>query len=268
MKKTYMSLAVAAAILVGPSIVNAQAAKGVAAVVNGENIMVAEIKKAYEDNPQIKAQAKFEDFYAKALEVFVNAKIVLQEAEKSKIRDTKEYKEQVKLAQDDLARKLYMEKAALAKVSDSEVKKLYDQYKSEFKSVKEVKAKHILVDDEAKAKEIIAKIKKGEKFDELAKQHSKDQPELGYFTAELMVPEFSKAAFAMKKGAVSETPVKTQFGYHIIEVQDTRNTKPLSMKEVEGQLKIMIAQGEAAKIVESLQKSAKIEAYSADGKKL
>lgn len=126
---------------------------------------------------------------------------------------------------------------------------MYNDYKSKFESQKEVKAKHILVDSEAKAKEVIAKLKKGEDFVKLANEYSKDQVELGYFTEDMMVPEFSKAAFSMDKGEFSKTPVKTEFGYHVILVEDVRASKPLELKEIEPQLKNMVTQQVIAKIL-------------------
>jgi peptidyl-prolyl cis-trans isomerase C len=155
------------------------------------------------------------------------------------------------------------------KVTDEEVKKLYDEYTSKFESQKEVKAKHILVDTEEKAKEVIAKLKKGEDFEKLASQYSKDQvADLGYFTKEMMVPEFSKAAFSMNKGQYSKTPVKTEFGYHVILVDDARASKPIELKEVEAQLKNMVTQKVVAEIFEELRNSAKIEKYTLEGEEI
>jgi peptidyl-prolyl cis-trans isomerase C len=142
---------------------------------------------------------------------------------------------------------------------------LYDEYTSKFESQKEVKAKHILVDTADKAKEVIAKLKKGGDFVKLAQEYSRDQVDLGYFTKEVMVPEFSNAAFAMNKGEYSKTPVKTEFGYHVILVEDVRASKPLSLKDVEPQLKNMVTQQVVAQIFEDLVKNAKVEKFTLEG---
>ena len=92
--------------------------------------------------------------------------------------------------------------------------------------------------------------------------------DLGYFTKEMMVPEFSDAAFAMNKGEYSKTPVKTQFGYHVIFLDDARASKPLELKEVEPQLKNMVTQKVVEEIFNDLRKSAKIEKYTLDGEKI
>ncbi len=239
--------------------------KGVAAKINGELVYINDLKQSYADHPQIKDRVSFEEFYAKTLDVFVNSKLVYQAAKAAKIEETPEYQRQLVTAKEDLARKLYLEKMVDEKVTDSEIKKLYDEYTSKFESQKEVKAKHILVDTEDKAKEVIAKLKKGGDFVKLAQEYSKDQVDLGYFTKEVMVPEFSDAAFAMNKGEYSKAPVKTEFGYHVILVEDVRASKPLSLKDVEPQLKNMVTQQVVAQIFEDLVKNAKVEKFTLEG---
>ncbi len=239
--------------------------KGIAAKINGEVVYINDLKQSYADHPQIKDRVSFEEFYAKTLDVFVNSKLVYQAAKAAKIEETPEYQRQLVTAKEDLARKLYLEKKVDEKVTDEEIKKLYDEYVSKFESQKEVKAKHILVDTEEKAKEVIAKLKKGEDFVKLAQEYSKDQVDLGYFTKEVMVPEFSDAAFAMNKGEYSKTPVKTDFGYHVILVEDVRASKPLTLKDVEPQLKNMVTQQVVAQIFEDLVKNAKVEKFTLEG---
>lgn len=249
--------------------VYAERNNGVAAVVNGEQITVADIKEAYEQTPQIKAQVSFEEFYNRALEVMINSKLALQAANAANVQTSEEYTKELAAMQDDLARKIYIEQQIAQKVTDAEVKKVYDEYVANFKSEKEIKAKHILVDTKDLAKEIIAKLnKKSASFDELAKKYSKDQADLGYFTAEAMVPEFSQAAFAMKKGTFSQKPVKTEFGYHVILVEDIRDSKPLAFEEVAEQIKGNLSQQAVGQIVADLHKNAQIEKFDLKGKKI
>ncbi|MBQ4399973.1 MAG: peptidyl-prolyl cis-trans isomerase, partial [Alphaproteobacteria bacterium] len=242
---------------------------GVAAVVNGEKITVAEMKDAYDKNPQIKAQASFEDFYAQALDIMVNSKLALQAATKANIQATPEYQKQLAELQDEVARQVYLEKQVEAKVTDEKVKEIYDEYLAKFKPEKEIKAKHILVDEEKLAKDIIAKLNgKKASFDDLAKQYSKDQPELGYFTADVMVPEFSDAAMKMEKNTYSKEPVKTQYGYHVIFVEDIRETKPQPFEAIEDQIKLSLSQQAVADIVKELNDNATIEKFDLEGKKI
>ncbi len=268
MDRKYMALAILSGIILSANNAFAEGKNGIAAVVNGEKITVDEVREAYKANPQLKDRVSFEEFYNKALDGFISGKIVYQQAREAKIEDTPEYKAQLKIAKEELARKIYMEKEVDKKVTDSEIQKLYDEYKETFKSEKEMKAKHILVDNEKTAKDIIAKLKKGEKFNELAKKYSKDKPELGYFTKRVMVPEFANAAFAMKKGEYSKTPVKTQFGYHIIMVEDIRDSKPADLKSIKPQLRAMLAQNTLAESFQETVQNSKIEKYTLDGKAL
>ncbi len=265
MQKKYLALVVMGVSAAFVSNALAAGKDGVAAVVNGEKITVAEVKKAYNDNPEIKEKVKFDEFYPKAVDIFVNSKLVSQAADKEKIKESKEYKEQLETMKDELANKIYIERQVKKKVSDEEVKKLYGDYKKSFKPEKEVKAKHILVDNEKTAKEVIQKLQKGAKFDKLAKEYSKEPADLGYFTKNIMVPEFGEAAFSMKKGEYSKTPVKTQFGYHIIKVEDIRDTKPLELKKVEPQLKAMLSQSAVAGVFQDITSKAKIEKYDLKG---
>lgn len=273
MKKKYVfaATAVVVVLLAGAFTykVYAERNNGIAAVVNGEQITVAEIKEAYAETPQIKTQVSFEEFYNRALEVMINSKLALQAATAANVQASAEYQKELAVMQDDLARKVYIDQQLTKKVTDEEVKKVYDEYVANFKSEKEVKAKHILVDTEDLAKEIIEKLnKKSAKFDDLAKQYSKDQADLGYFTAEAMVPEFSEAAFAMKKGTFSQKPVKTEFGYHVILVEDIRDSKPLAFEAVAEQIKGNLSQQAVGQIVAELHQNAQIEKFDLKGKKI
>lgn len=273
MKKKYVFAATAAIVVLLAGAftykVYAERNNGIAAVVNGEQITVAEVKEAYEGTPQIKTQVSFEEFYNRALEVMINSKLALQAATAANVQASAEYQKELAVMQDDLARKVYIDQQLTKKVTDEEVKKVYDEYVANFKSEKEVKAKHILVDTEDLAKEIIEKLnKKSAKFDDLAKQYSKDQADLGYFTAEAMVPEFSEAAFAMKKGTFSQKPVKTEFGYHVILVEDIRDSKPLAFEAVAEQIKGNLSQQAVGQIVAELHQNAQIEKFDLKGKKI
>lgn len=266
MKNKYLALAIMGVLAVS----NAHAAgkDGIAAVVNGKEIKVEDVKTAYNANPMIKEKTSFDEFYNNTLDIFVDGEVVYQAAVAEKITELPEYDAQLKGLKAELARKIYLDKKVRAAVTDEAVKKLYDDYKSTFKGEKEVKAKHILVDNEAKAKEVIKKLNSEGQFDKLAKEYSKEPADLGYFTKEMMVPEFAEAAFGLKKGQFTKTPVKTQFGYHVILVEDIRDAKPEALKNIEPQLKTMLAKKAMADIIKGLQNNAKIVKYDAQGNQL
>lgn len=243
--------------------------KGVAARVNGEVISVEDIRKGYESNPQIAAQVPFDQFYEKAVDVFVNGKLIYQAAQKSDVEDSAEYKAQLDTAKEDIARKVYLEKTVAEKVTPAAVQDYYDNtYLKEFKSQKEAKAKHILVADEATAKEVIKKLDQKGDFDTLAKEYSKEPAELGYFTKNLMVPEFADAAFALKVGKYSTKPVKTQFGYHVILLEDIRDSEPLPLKTIEPQIQNLLTQKALAATFDKLYDESKIEKFDLEGNKI
>ena len=267
MQKKYAMLAVFSILMLNPMSASAAGKNGVAAEVNGQKVMVSELKQAYEMNPAAQQQLSFEDFYNKFIDVYVNGVMLYQAAEKAGVENSPEYKKQLKVLKEELASKIYLEQQIDKKISQDKIKEVYNEYKSQFKPEKEVKAKHILVSDEKTANEVIAKLKKGEKFDDLAKEYSIDKAaNLGYFTKDVMVPEFSKAAFAMKKGQYSKAPVKTKFGYHVIMVEDSRMTKPAELETVEPQIKMQLSREAANDLFKEINSKAKIVKYSYDGK--
>ena len=242
----------------------------VAARVNGEVITIADIRKGYIDNPQIAEQVPFDEFYEKALDVFVNGKLLYQAAEKENVEALDAYQSQLQTAKEDLARKVYLDKQVEDKVTDAAVAKFYqDEYVAKFVSKKEMSAKHILVDNEKTANEVIAKLNKKGNFDKIAKDYTKDKTvELGWFTEDLMVPEFVDATKALKKGEYTKKPVKTQFGYHIILLLDTRDAKPLPLKDLEPQIRSILSQQVVAETFENLYKNSSIEKFDLSGKQI
>ena len=268
MNKNYIALAVMGLAVLQAGNGFAAGKDGVAATVNGKTISVDDIKAAYETNPTVKEKASFDEFYTRTLDIFVDGEVVYQAAVDAKVTDTPEYQTQLKALKEELARKIYLEKEVRAKVTDSAVRKLYNDYKNSFKGEKEIKAKHILVDSEDKAKEVIARLSEEGNFDKLAKEYSEEPAELGYFTKDMMVPEFSEAAFKLKKGQYTKQPVKTKFGYHVIMVEDIRDAKPQPLKQVERQLRAMLAQKTMGDIIKGLHDKATIVKYDADGEEI
>ncbi len=267
MKTQYIAAAVLSAMLLNPLPAGAEGKNGVAAVVNGEKITVAELKDSYNALPQLKSQISFDQFYSRMVEAKATETAILQAAKKANIESTPEYKKQLDAVKKQVMSNVYIQQQVESKITDNDVKNLYNQYKKEFKPQKEMSARHILVGDEATANDIIAKIKKGESFDQLAKTYSEEKnPNLGYFTKQMMVPEFADAAFRMKKGQYSQKPIKTNFGYHIIIVDDIRDSKPISYQEAEPQLRQALAQKTAQGVLKNILDNAKIEQYQLDGK--
>lgn len=170
-------------------------------------------------------------------------------------------------ARKDIMRNVFIRREAEARITDDMMQKKHAEMKAEGK---QVHARHILVKDEATAKDIIAKIEKGEKFEDLAKAHSLDGTkdkggDLGFFSKGQMVPEFADAAFALKDKEVTKAPVKTQFGYHVIETLERKDAEIPAFDAMKDDLRNMMMQEEGNKVIEDLKAKAKIEIVG-DGK--
>jgi len=165
----------------------------------------------------------------------------------------------------------FLEKEVGPQITDAAVKARFDKEIGSQPAVQEVHARHILVDDEATAKKIIAELKKGADFATLSKQYSKDSAaveqggDLGYFKATDMVPEFSAAAFALKDNEVSPTPVHTQFGWHVIQTLDHRTAAPPTFEQSRDQLRQKMINEAVHKVLAQAQADVTVERFNLDG---
>ena len=161
-----------------------------------------------------------------------------------------------------LIRQLFDDFKAKNPVTDEAAKVEYDKFKSQAAGT-EYRAAHILVEKEDEAKDLIKQIKAGAKFDELAKKHSKDPGsgerggDLDFAKADSYVPEFGQAMAKLQKGEMTEAPVKSQFGWHIIKLEDTREAAFPGFDEVKDQIKQRLEQSKLQEFQESLRKAAK-----------
>jgi peptidyl-prolyl cis-trans isomerase C len=191
--------------------------------------------------------------------------IFMQEAQKRGLDASDDYKAQMELArQTILIRELFADYQKKNPVTDAEVKAEYDKFAAA-NGGKEFKARHILVEKEEDAKKIIADLKKGAKFEELAKKQSKDPGsganggDLDWATPSSYVPEFAEAMTKLKKGETTQAPVKSQFGWHVIRVDDVREAQLPKLEEVKPQIAQQLQQQKLAQFQESLRKNAKVE---------
>jgi peptidyl-prolyl cis-trans isomerase C len=233
------------------------------ATVNGKAIPASRVDQVVKqvvaqgkatDSPQLRDAIKRD---------LIGREVLIQEADKQGVGGRADVKAAI-----DNARQSIIINAMLADyvkknpVTDAQIKAEYDRYKSQV-GEKEYHARHILVGTEDEAKAIIAKLKGGAKFEELAKQ-SKDGTaanggDLDWASPASYVPEFSKAMVALQKGAITDTPVKTQFGYHVIKLEDVRAAKIPPLDEVKQQVQESLQQRKLAAFREELMKKAKIQ---------
>jgi peptidyl-prolyl cis-trans isomerase C len=192
--------------------------------------------------------------------------LVSQEAIKKNLDKAPEVSDQIKLAQQSILANAFVEDYVKNNpVSDDMLKAEYDKVKAQMSGT-EYKASHILVDTKSLADTIIAKLKKNPKlFDSLAKQYSKDPGskihggELGWFDPRGMVPEFAAAVAKLQKGKFTLEPVKTQFGYHVILLEDTRAKQAPTFEQIKPQLAKQVQQQNLKKLVDDMMAKAKIE---------
>jgi peptidyl-prolyl cis-trans isomerase C len=219
----------------------------------------------------------FESFDANVqhniLRGIVTETLLAQQAEKEGLENRPEVKDRLKYArQQVLVQALIHDKTADA-ITDDKLKAEYEKQAKGMGGQDEVHARHILVKTEAEANAIYDQLKKGADFDKLAREKSEDKAsgakggDLGYFTADRMVPDFSKAAFALKKGEISK-PVKTDFGWHIIKVEDRRKSTPPTFDQVKPQLKEQVGNKIMMDYVQDLMKKADVKYLGPDGKPL
>jgi peptidyl-prolyl cis-trans isomerase C len=232
------------------------------AIVNGKAVPKARyeallqqvVKQGQPKTPALEAQVRDE---------VVLREMFVQEAEKSGLTATADYKMQMEFArQTILIRELFAKFQETHPVTDAEIQAEYDKFKAQSNPV-EYRASHILVETEDQAKALIAQIKAGGSFEDIAKKQSKDSGsganggDLGFANPAAYVPEFSQAMVKLKKGEMTDTPVKSQFGYHIILLVETRESTPPSLEELKPQIQQRIAQMKMTKFRDDIRAKTK-----------
>lgn len=222
--------------------------------------------KAFANQPSMKDKSLLEMEPAmreNLIKGYVDTLLVEKAAKEAGVVNTKEYKEKIELMKDQMLQQVYLDSQVKIYVTEAKIKEEYNKFKKEMSSKKEYKASHILVEDEKTAKEIKAKLNKGVKFADLAKEFSKDEGSktkggsLGYFGKGQLVPEFESAVMGLKKGQVS-APVKSQFGYHIILLEDVRNVKVPDLKTIRSQIEGKLRREAFEKVLTDLEKKNKV----------
>ncbi len=245
----------------------------VVAVVNGHKIMKSHIEEAQQLLPRQYQQVPLEQIYPALVDSLIDTHLAAADARTKKMDQDKDFRSRMSRIEEQLLQRMVLEKEMTAAISDEALKKRYDKMVAGMASNEEVHARHILLKTEDDAKAVIKELAKGADFAELAKKKSTGPSgpnggDLGFFGKGQMVPEFEKAAFAMAKGAVSTDPVKTQFGYHVIKVEERRKAEVPKYDAVVEQLRGEISQERGSAYVEKLRSGAKVTRFALDGKPL
>ncbi len=267
------TLALALGALAIPAVAQDKAVGGdpVVARVNGEKILRSEIVRELQSLGGQASQIPPQMLYPQLLEKAIVTKIVSAKGYAEKLQNDKEVKERLKDAEAQIVADVYIRKTVQPKITEDKIKARYDELSAKYKPEDEVRARHILVQTEKEAQDLLKQIKDGADFAKLATEKSKDTGsakqggDLGYFTRGVMVKPFAEAAFGMKVGDISEKPVKTDFGYHIIKVEDRRKSSPPPLAEVKDQITNQLGQEMVQTVVKDLQAKAKIERFNIDG---
>jgi len=232
------------------------------AIVNGKPVQKSRVDVLV--NQAVKqGQPKTPELEKQARDEVVMREMFMQEAERRGLSASPDFKTQMELAkQTILIRALFDNEREKNKVSDAEIQAEYDKLKTQSTGT-EFRARHILVEKEEDAKNLIKQINGGAKFEDVAKKNSKDPGsaenggDLDFAKPDAYVPEFSGALTKLKKGEMTQDPVKSQFGYHIIKLEDTREAQFPPLAEIKPQLEQRIAQGKLTKFRDDIRAKAK-----------
>lgn len=264
---TYAAIAVVLPVFIGSAMAQEDP---VVATINGNELSLSDLEQAYVRLPQQYRQAPLDTVFEPLLEQVIDGELILEQAELDKLADDADVAAEIANARDNVLRQALVGRAIDAAMTDEALQAAYDVKAAEpgF-SYEEVKARHILLEDEAVALEVIAALDGGADFAELAMEKSTGPSgpnggDLGYFQQGTMVQEFGDAAFAMEVATYTKEPVQTQFGYHVILVEDKRISQP-GLAEVEPELREQIANQTISDLVQSLRDSAEIETFNMDG---
>lgn len=232
----------------------------VVAVIDGEKVYMSEIREYAKSIPQL-ADLPLEMIYPQLLETVVNSRVLQRAAEKAGVESLAAVQQSLQMAHDQIIAQAYLDRRLKAMQSDNRLQRLYTEEMKSFKPVEEVHARHILVKTKEEAKDILIQLRAGASFGMLANKYSLDKSssdgDLGYFTEDMMIPEFGKAVFALKVEQLSE-PIKTPFGWHVVLLEDRRQTKPPAFDEVKSDLRKILMEQDMKTVLEDERKIQKV----------
>lgn len=259
------SLAVACALVAAAPLDGlAQDKSEVLGSVNGQPITRQDLDLTLNDLNDQFGQMPPEQRDGAALTALIDIRALAKKAEDAGLDETEEFKRELEFMRQRALHNAFFVKEVLGKITDEDVRARYDQEIAATPPENEVRARHILLASEEEAKAVIAELDAGADFETLAKEKSTGPSgpgggDLGYFTRGRMVPEFEDAAFALDVGSYTKEPVQTQFGWHVIKVEDKRAVQPPAFAEVENQIRSVLMQERYFDILGKLREEAEIE---------
>jgi peptidyl-prolyl cis-trans isomerase C len=242
----------------------------VVATVDGSPIYRSDVIAVQRTLPAQFQQLPIEVLFPAVVERLIDTRLVVNAGRKENLQNDDEVKRRLAGLEDRVIQEVFLSRKVETAVNEQAVRERYEQMAKATPAKEEISARHILVQTEQQAKDVIADLKKGGDFAEIAKAKSIDPSgkqnggDLGFFSREEMVPEFSEAAFKLKDGETSQAPVKSQFGWHVIRVEARRTQAP-SLEEMREQISNDLSQEVVAGMVGKLREGAKVERFGLDG---
>jgi len=271
-KDRLRSAALAAALCCAPLGAQAQAAgeDPVVARVNGQEILRSQVESVRQMLPPQYRELPMKDLFPVLVRQLVDTKLMADAARGAKLDQDEAVKRRLAMSADRVLEQAYVDDQLKRQVTDEALKARYAEASKEFKPTPQVRARHILVATERDARTVIADLEKGGDFAKIAQERSRDGAatkggDLGYFGQGDMVPAFAEAAFKMKPGEVTKAPVQTQFGWHVIKVEDRRTYSGPSFEEAREELFTAVSQETMDKVLDGLREKAQIETFGPDG---
>ena len=268
LRKSLLAASLATVIFASPAMAQdaAPAEDPVLATVNGEEILESEVRATQQGLPQQYRQLPFEMLKADLLTREINQRLLMNAGSEAGLADDEEVKEQIAALERRLIAETYLDRALNDAITEDAINAKYEEFIATNEPEPQVHARHILLESEEDAKAVIAELDDGADFVELAKEKSTGPSgpnggDLGFFNRADMVAPFAEAAFAMEAGTYSSEPVQTQFGWHVIKVEEKKEGAQPSLDEVRQQLVAEISRDAFNALVEDLRSDAEIVNY-------
>ncbi|BDW97689.1 peptidylprolyl isomerase [Thalassospira tepidiphila] len=268
LRKSLLAASLATVIFASPAMAQdaVPAEDPVLATVNGEDILESEVRATQQGLPQQYRQLPFDMLKADLLTREINQRLLMDAGSEAGLADDEEVKAQIAALERRLIAETYLDRALSDAITDDAIEAKYEEFIKTNEPEPQVHARHILLESEEDAKAIIAELDDGADFVELAKEKSTGPSgpnggDLGFFNRADMVAPFAEAAFAMEPGTYSSEPVQTQFGWHVIKVEEKKEGTQPSLDEVRQQLVAEISRDAFNALVEDLRSDAEIVNY-------
>lgn len=275
-RKLPAAICVASLLALAPTLDSAQGAEATAeddpvvATVNGGPVRRSELLRVKEILPDQYRSYPMHLLYPMLLDQIINLRLVVARGRQANLQDDKDVRQRMAIIEDRVIQDVLLKRHAAQKVTDDALQARYVEFLRENPAREQVHARHILLEDETTAKAVIAEIQGGADFADVAKKRSTGPSaakggDLGFFARGDMVPEFSEAAFGLEAGALTERPVQTKFGWHVIMVEERRLSASRSFEDVREELIAELSRDAVRDLIQELRDGAEIERFNMDG---